>query len=637
MPIALRSCAFMLFALLYAAFSVLPARGNTAVGPNEVMTQATAILDQAEKTGDFEAAAKASNTLFDRVVAWDPSNQVADFQAADFTRRLMNQLNKVGNDIDRKTLLKELRDQPKLSQTLAFLIKPEDNVTNVYQIIQELEDKRPKAVEPYASLAAAIAVVHDGDSVFERHINENTVKSPNTLALFDYFGSQDKRMLFGIKDMPAPLLLYVVNVTASIPEMRWALSQYAGDQRVGKLFFKIKYDYTALHQGDAAKAVDLHGYSLQNILTYGGVCADQAYFATTVGKAIGVPTAYTTGEAGDAGHAWVGFFENRRGTGVWDFNTGRYKEFQGVRGNVLNPQTRKHEAAGVVALTGQLIQSSEAQREEAVAMVDAARRLEEIRQSSGSSSWSPAPLAKPKPKKDKTGKSNDPVQSPKRWLSTQRSADASTQLKLIEAGLKQCPGYAGGWLCMSHLAGEGQMTLAEKQAWAKVLLRMCGQSYPDFVFDILKPMVASVSDVDAQNAMWNRLFTAFQKRFDLAAQVRMAQASMWKANHKPAKAGQCYLDVVQRYANAGPFIVPALKGAAKILRQQGHSDRILDLYKRAWSVIHKPEQSAAEYAVNSNWYRVGKMVEKELNKQGDADTAARVGVYISRTLGISPG
>ena len=71
-------------------------------------------------------------------------------------------------------------------------------------------------------------------------------------------------------------------------------------------------------RGSGVKKVTAAGWSLPNILQHGGVCADQAYFAVTVGKSIGVPTAYTIGLGGEVGHAWVGFLQARgkRGRGV---------------------------------------------------------------------------------------------------------------------------------------------------------------------------------------------------------------------------------------------------------------------------------------------------------------------------------
>src|SRR5205807_3987797 len=121
-------------------------------------------------------------------------------------------------------------------------------------------------------------VVHHGDKPLERHINENTAKGADPIEIFDYYVKNESRMYFGIRNVPAELLAYVVDTTASVEEMGWALQKYAGDKEVGKRFFDVKYDYDNFRKGTPKKITTL-GFTLPNILKYGGVCADQAYFA----------------------------------------------------------------------------------------------------------------------------------------------------------------------------------------------------------------------------------------------------------------------------------------------------------------------------------------------------------------------
>jgi hypothetical protein len=68
----------------------------------------------------------------------------------------------------------------------------------------------------------------------------------------------------------------------------------------------------------------------------GGICVDQAYFATEAGKARGIPTLLFTGSGQDAHHAWFGFLD---GEHKWRLDAGRYAEQRLVTGNALDPQT----------------------------------------------------------------------------------------------------------------------------------------------------------------------------------------------------------------------------------------------------------------------------------------------------------
>jgi hypothetical protein len=77
-------------------------------------------------------------------------------------------------------------------------------------------------------------------------------------------------------------------------------------------------------------------YTLQAILKAGGICVDQAYFASEAGKARGIPTLLFTGSGQDARHAWFGFLD---GEHKWQLDAGRYAEQRLVTGNAIDPQT----------------------------------------------------------------------------------------------------------------------------------------------------------------------------------------------------------------------------------------------------------------------------------------------------------
>ena len=92
----------------------------------------------------------------------------------------------------------------------------------------------------------------------------------DALAVFDFYYGHEKQMLYGLKEMPVELLIYVVDNTATVDEMEWAAAKYAGTANVGGLFFTIKYDFAYL-EGKSPKKLDVAGFSLTNILKCGGV------------------------------------------------------------------------------------------------------------------------------------------------------------------------------------------------------------------------------------------------------------------------------------------------------------------------------------------------------------------------------
>ncbi|MHC4416437.1 MAG: hypothetical protein ACYS0G_14275 [Planctomycetota bacterium] len=570
-------------------------------------------LDKLQRTGDFETAAKALERQFDRVIAAAPLDDRALFTDAAFAVRLIGQLNEV-DDAIRLELLEYLRTHDQLASTLVFLVKPDqEKAAEVYALLDRLRRARGEALETYPNLAAALCVVHE--EPFKRRFNENTARSADPIAIFDYFVVNERRTLFGVRNVPAELLIYVVDTTASIEEMTWALNRYAGDPVVGARFFDIKYDKKHFRKG-APKKVTVAGWNLPNMLRYGGVCVDQAYFAMTVGKSIGVPTAYASGAGSKVSHAWVGFLQARDGQARWNFDVGRYPAYQGVRGRVLDPQVRQRIPDSDVSLLAELSTVPARDRWAAAAYTEAAVRLRDLAEAG-------AGLNAGLDDGEATGAEAVAV----------RKADVESTLALVEQGLRISPGYAPGWMVMRDLAAADRLTLEQKKRWAGVLHRLCGARYPDFYLAILRPMIESIDDVREQDALWNKAFVLFRDRHDLAASVRMSQGRMWERAGEPMRAGACYEDVILRYANAGPFVIPALKRAEKILWSAGRPDKVLELYDRAFRSIRRPGDMGGPFYHQSNWYRVGMMCVNRLEKAGHNLQAASMRANIEALAG----
>ncbi len=608
----LRSCGAA--ALLLLAVTCPQARGqSSAPAPDPLADRLQSIHERVQSDGDFAAAAEASDRVFDQVVAYRPLSDTKAYADAAYARRLFGQLAKAP-PAQAKATYAILREHEPLGRTLAYLMRQEDEPASVYDLLNRMHASQPKASEQLPALVAAIGVVHD--KPLSRQINENTVRAPDPVELLEFYLRHERRMLFGLKKMPPELLIWVVDATGSVDEMRWALGQYAGNRGVGRLFFTISYDYEHLRSG-TAKRVTQAGYNLPNIKRYGGVCADQAYFASAVGKAIGVPTAYVVGRSGEVGHAWVGFLEARRGQAAWNFSTGRYEGYQGIRGIVLDPQTRNTIPDSFVSALSEMIRSPRAQRHASMALVDAAERLNAFIESPDG--WTPLPL---------TGEANG-GQAAKR-----REPGVDAQLEVLRHAVELCPGNIDAWFAVRSLAENGRMTLEHKRAWAGALEKMTGQKYPDFTMDILVPMIRTVDEPAEQHRLWESAFKLMQRRQDLAAEIRVEQGQLWEKQGEPTRAGRCYEDVLRRFPNAGPFVLDALQRTEKMLVEAGYADRALELYQTTWRKIEPPQDMAAQFATQSNWYQVGMLYARQLDTAGRASQAQQVRQEINSRLGV---
>jgi hypothetical protein len=82
--------------------------------------------------------------------------------------------------------------------------------------------------------------------------------------------------------------------------------------------------------------------------------------------------------------------------------------------------------------------------------------------------------------------------------------------------------------------------------------------------------------------------------------------------------------VINRYANAGTFVITALLKAEQMLRAKNDLRRIVMLYEHAWSQIRSPGEMAPEFARQSNYFRVGQMYAQRLEEAGLRSEASRV-------------
>ncbi len=573
----------------------------------EVRKDVTAILDKLEQDSDFFGARYALERRFDQVIQYGQSSDAPLFLEVNSALRMVRSLEALKKK-DRIDTLKYLRKNKELAATLAYLIDPQyDKIQHVFDLLKELRAKRGKLVAQHPTVAAAICVVHDEPMV--RDINENRVSTDDPLKIFDFYVSNQKKLVYDIKTVPANLMVYMVDATVPKKDQQWALSRYAKKPKIGRRFFEITWIGERYEKGGEDN-FKKHGYSLQNIKKYGGVCADQAYFAMEVGKAVGVPTTYVTGKSATVGHAWVGYLESTGGgRAKWNFNAGRYAAYQGVKGSLLHPQTRQYVPDSILALEAATISIRRTDQRIAAALTDAAIRLMELE---GQNRKLQAPVPNNKRTENRLPK---PI----------RGANIEAQLALLQQALRKNAGHQKAWLTVRNLAVRGKMDMKQKHRWVKMLMETCGSRYPDFSLTVLIGFVNSLETVEQKNKVLEGAFSKFKKRKDLAAEIRMMQADLWSKADNLGKAFKYSYDVVQRFANAGPFVIKALNRCEAFLVMTGAKRKILPLYEETWSRIRRPpDQGAAVFNKQSNWYQVGVMLASRLHAAGNKAKAEKI-------------
>ncbi len=496
------------------------------------------------------------------------------------------------------TLWAGLEDAPAFAQALATSYVPEaDKAGNVCDLAIGVMGRKPEQAAKHPELAAAICLVFDDPKLGFR-VNEHSVHPPGADLVWRYYTTNAKAMRFGV-DIAPELLAFVVDVPASADEIAWAFKNYLKIPRVGALYPKVPYDYDVL--AGKPKKSNAAGWNLPNILQYGGICADQAYFTVTVAKAIGVPAVYTVGDNNSSGHAWAGFVHTDGKHPYWD-TEGRYDSYRGVLGQITDPQTGRRVPDAVMPMLVEwgLEPRQDRLRSAVLRIVD--DRLED--------------------------------------RSKEKDADAASlaaaRERVLRDALRACPTDVRAWFAVRDLGASRGLDRAGMQAWFADICTLCGAHYPEMVFEVASPMIAGVASGEEQHALWlslaDYLAGSPANRGDLAARALVRDGAMWEAAKEPEKAGQAYEAVIRNFPDTGPPVRTALTRAAAILASQRDDERLLALYATAFGRMTPPKDMPGIFGRESTWFQVGKAYVDLLQRAGRGGDAAALDQRLERHL-----
>jgi hypothetical protein len=224
------------------------------------------------------------------------------------------------------------------------MVSPCDLLINSFDILSELQARFPQKFPTYANLALAIALVYDVPPPPDwPHGQVNASQLPRALpdpaAAFAFWGNADEtgQTMQPLSRLPASELKFVVDTAAPLSELDWAqhaIHVLTSVNWLGGIYDMVHYRSDRVQQAQYSWP-EAH-YDLRTIVIKGGICVDQAYFASEVGKAKGVPTLLFAGAGSDAWHAWIGYLDH---DGHWQLDVGRYASQQLVTGVATDPQT----------------------------------------------------------------------------------------------------------------------------------------------------------------------------------------------------------------------------------------------------------------------------------------------------------
>ncbi len=450
-------------------------------------------------------------------------------------------------DLD-KNCLKWLVRQPKLMRSVSLAVGGSDQPDKVLNVIRALYRTDRETMEEWPDLVAALAVVWDAPP--NDTSDDAAARGDWAVWLYDYYTRNNSRLRYNLKEVPWQLQTYIVDLVVSQEEIAWVWQRYGKRGDVGSFYFDVAYDTNAFYQG-AEKKIGDAAYTLDNLQKHGGICVDQAYFATQVGRALGVPTVTIIGQggAGEIGHAWVGFLDKRGKSMMWNLRSARYEQQLYWTGKVTDPQTRNEISESETSMLGELQNTTPAQRAKALAIIRSLDLFEPAR-----------------------------------------------QVDLVLQALNLSAGDREAWLKLADLGAFGAMSADQVKQVAEVVKKFASKQYADLAFQVYQRMLAGKPNLE-QLEQYDVIAAIFKDRPDLVATVRVEQGKLHRALKRNDAALKAWGDVLTNHLYAGPIVLEALRLTDEMLREQKDLRRLAGIYDRVFSQIPRPTPSAfAQYA-----------------------------------------
>ncbi len=235
-----------------------------------------------------------------------------------------------------------LLSDPAWSAEYFALEKPVDRRGEVLGLLSRLRRLDAAGFAEFSRLAMAVALVHDTPPPPEwPHWQVTPEVLPRRLAaaeeVFAHLAglSREGKSLWRADRLEAAELRFAADLALSAEERRWAVEKVRAPLgRLADTYSLVKYRMDRIEAG--AYLWPGAGYRLEDILREGGICVDQAYFASQAGKARGAPTILFCGAGRDGRHAWFGYLGEG---GRWSMDAGRYESQNYVTGVAIDPQT----------------------------------------------------------------------------------------------------------------------------------------------------------------------------------------------------------------------------------------------------------------------------------------------------------
>lgn len=477
---------------------------------------------------------------------------------------------------------------------LLAVLHPDYN-TDIVHCLSELYAAYGSKLDDYPHMAMAFAIVYgqaSGETIRAPWMDwvAKGRDVPSMKDSFKYYLDYESKMLFPLKTTPWPLLVHVADNDVPIAERKWALLQHAGKslESLSKVHGEPKYIKGAF----ALRVVRISDVpmTLSRISRQGGVCSQQAYYASSIFKTLAIPSVRLT----TPGHAYEGWVELGESYSV------RYLASRGVYdGEYFCPIKRQKAGQHEFALTASAMDLSYEGYLKAIVGCH---------------------LYNAMPEKDRT-----------------------KAISLLYDAVDENPYYARAWLCLADIDTTGVSLNAEAERIIRKALATL-DSHPVLLCDIAERVFSSRVEVVAASAgnEYNRdisLLNSVIKRFentervDLLARIRNVMGSyVFRRNGFNATA-EIYSGWLKSTEDDSSY-KQQLVHLIKLADGSGKNESLHTLLKQQWSdlpVFHDNE-AAKNMSVSKRHELVFSSLYSSYQKAGLKQKAADLQLAEDRKL-----
>ena len=507
-------------------------------------------------------------------------------------------------------LLKNEKVLRPLCRAMADVPRPGSAVATLHELVSAEE----KSVLAYPELAVALAISQP---------QTRTPKEDQSSLLETFrFYTGRTRFRYDLKTLPHELLRYVVDNRLSTAERQWVLQRYGRHSMPAKTFFDIKYDWDH-YRKDTPRKITSVPYTLANLHKVGGVCHDQAYFATMVCKTLGIPAMTASGEgASGVGHAWVAYFKIMGRRGAWDARTGRYREHLYYVGYVEDPARGERINDSVLKLSGLAVQLPARQRAEADAVAEAARLVIELGKDSARGrpealqklavAYNADPSMKSQPAN---------LKATADWTREAVDLDAAFAAELLLLALDRNLGHYDSWERVVELREKKLLDDRTTTKFMAHLTRKTGTTFPDYSYHLAMRLITTYDDRQTRLKYYQQAVMLWRARPDLQCRVLISVGDDYRKRRDIKKALDAYMKAVNHGLNRGDLGLKAAIKAEEILLDAKKPDAAIRIYANLLSRTQKPQKTGDAVFGQTIYNRIGKRLIallKDVGKHADA-------------------